>query len=161
MSNWLKSILKPEKHVRFNSNVGSRFKTLYSPKVSSKGSIDLVESGKDSIYEYIQSFKDSCDINVLLKRFRAGDTAALMSGHTEFLDTIEMPKTYAEMLQVSIDYENFFNKLPSDVKKKFDNNFGQFVATIGSDEWMSSLGIEKKVDSHIIDEVKEGVNSES
>lgn len=138
--NWLASIEAAE-HARFYTEKGSQYKVIYSPVVAKDGSIDLKEKEKTSLYDYIQSFKDSCDINVLLRRYAQGDSAALMKGNPFYGDVTDMPQTYAEMLQVVIDGEDYFNKLPVDVKEKFGNNFYNFVSCIGSEEWFESLGM--------------------
>jgi hypothetical protein len=62
---------------RIISNAGSRIKQLYEARVDNQGHIDLVESGTEDLYDYIQSFKESCDINTIVKRFAAGDTDVL------------------------------------------------------------------------------------
>ena len=157
MNNWLKRI---SDHKRFISNPGSPFKFIYSPKVNKDGSIDLVVKEKTSLYDYIQSFKDSCDINVLIRRYQQGDTAALMRAQTMYGDFTEMPKTYAEFLQVAIDGENYFDTLPPEVRQKFDNNFAKFVAAIGSPEFLDALGIKSEQDVENSVENVEKVESE-
>lgn len=142
-SNWLKGLF--EDHKQFFTNPGSKFKAVYSPKVMEDGHIELVEKAKTCLYDYIQSFRDSCDINVLIRRYQQGDTAALLSGNTFYGDVTEMPKSFAEMLQVSLDCETFFNKLPADEKAKFDNNFSKFLSSFGSPEFLHALGIKSEV----------------
>lgn len=141
MNNWLKTL---KEHKRFVTDPGSRYKEIYSPVVQSDGHVELVVKEKTCLYDFIQSFKDSCDINVLLRRFAQGDTSALLRGNPVFGDFTEMPKTYAEMLQVVIDGQNYFDTLPSDVRGKFHNNYQEFVSTIGSDAWLNALGIKSE-----------------
>ena len=47
---------------RIISNSGDRIKQLYEARVDNQGHIDLVESGTEDLYDYIQSFRESCDI---------------------------------------------------------------------------------------------------
>ena len=65
---------KPE---RFLSNPGSPVKILYGPEFDEKGRMNLVEKGRENLYDFIQSFKESVDIHVLLKRFSNGETDVL------------------------------------------------------------------------------------
>lgn len=157
MLNWLQVVIKREK--KAVSQPGSRYKVIYSPKVQKDGSIELVEKSKTCLYDYIQSFKDSCDINVLIRRFQQGDTSALLSGNSFYGDVTEMPKTFADMLQVSLDCEQFFNKLPADEKAKFDNNFAKFISAFGSDEFLAALGIQKDV-KDVVQESVQNVSDE-
>ena len=140
--NWLDRVKEP---VHFRSDVGSQYKTIYAPVVNKDGTIDLKEKEKECLYDYIQSFKESCDINVLVKRYQMGDTAALMRGQTFYGDVTDMPKTFAEMLDVMIQGQNFFENLPAEVKEKFGNSFYQFAAAIDieSPEALELLGIKK------------------
>lgn len=140
--NWLDRVKNP---VHFTSEAGSPYKTIYAPVVNKDGTIDLKEKEKECLYDYIQSFKDSCDINVLVKRYQMGDTAALMRGQTFFGDVTEMPKTFAEMLNVMVQGQNFFENLPAEVKEKFGNSFYQFAAAIDieSPEALELLGLKK------------------
>ena len=50
---------------RVFSHAGDRIKQLYDARVDNQGHIDLVESGTEDLYDYIQSFKESCDINTM------------------------------------------------------------------------------------------------
>ena len=60
------------------------------------------------------------------------------------LDCTKLPQTFAEFLQMQIDRKREFDLLPVDVKQKFNNDVSQFMATAGSEDWFSKLGIEFK-----------------
>ena len=104
---------------RIISNAGSRIKQLYEARVDNQGHIDLVESGTEDLYDYIQSFKESCDINTIVKRFAAGDTDVLARRQATYGDFTELPRTYAELLNTVIQGENYFNSLPFEMPKLF------------------------------------------
>lgn len=61
----------------FCSQAGSGEKILYSPEFDRFGVMTLKESGKEDLYAFIQSHKDSVDLHKIMDRFNAGDTAAL------------------------------------------------------------------------------------
>ena len=50
----------------------------------------LKESGKENLYEFIQSFKDSVDLHKIMDRFNAGDTAALQKVQGMFGDAPDL-----------------------------------------------------------------------
>ena len=135
----------------FVSNPGSPIHQLYAPKVESDGSITLVEAGVENTDDYIQSFAESTDIHVLMKRIQNGETDLLMKRPGSYGDFTKMPKTYAEMLQLQLDSVRLFNSLPVDVKEKFNNDPNQFMAQSGTEDWF------KKIENVLPDEVKSAV----
>lgn len=53
--------------------------------------------------------------------------------------------------------ENTWNKLPKEIKQKFDNDVDKFIAKFGTVEWANALGILQKpvVDEKtMVDEMK-------
>lgn len=151
-------------HKRFNSNVGSPVRTTYGAVYDEKGRIYLEEKGTENLYDYIQSFADSCDIHVLLKRFANGETDVLSRAQGFYGDVTEFPKTYAEMLNRVIEGENFFKELPVDVRSKFGHSYSEFLASIGSPEFFDALGLVKPqvepdpvVKPDVVKEVEEAV----
>ena len=121
---------------------GSPIKIIYSPVVNEDGTIDLIESGKENLDEYIGSFAESCDIEVLIKRFTAGEIGVFNQRPAMYGDYTDMPKSFAEFLQLQIDSEKQYNALPADVKAKFDNDKNKFFATAGTESWYKNLGID-------------------
>lgn len=137
------------------SNPGSPIHTIYSPIVEENGVIKLVPSGKENTDEYIQSFKESTDMEFILAKLAQGDTSVLNRSHPIFGDFTKAPKTYAEVLQLQIDSRAAFDRLSAEEKQKFGNDPNQFFATAGSKEWYEKLGLLKEKE-----EVKEEVKSE-
>lgn len=136
-----------DEHPRVHQTLGSREKVLYTSKVLDDGTIDLIESGKEDLYGYIQSHKDSVDINVLLARYQNGDPTALARVQGSYGDFTQMPKTYAELLNAMIAGEQYFNSLPVETRAKFDHDFNKFMA--GMDDmpgWLEKMGIKAQQD---------------
>lgn len=89
-----------------------------------------VESGLECKDESlaVQSQKDESDINVIVKRF----------GVTGMLPQVPMPPSYEDFTESVSDYrtaldlireaDRSFMALPADVRKRFDNDAGAFVA---------------------------------
>lgn len=127
----------------YPSNPGDSIVYNRVTKVKPNGELELVISGKDDLYASIQSHADSCNINVIIKRYQNGDLSALQAGTPSYGDFSEMPKTYAEVLNAVIAGERLFDSLPADKRELFDNDAKKFIASIGSDKWCDALGIVK------------------
>lgn len=144
---------------KFVTSSGEKFHINYSPKVLPDGRIELIESGKEDISEYINSFRDSTDMAFILNRLAMGDTSVLNKSIPTYGDFTEMPKTYAESLQLVIDSKKKFYELPLDVRNKFDNDYQKWFVTAGSDVWIEKMGYTKSNQSDVAapsaDEVKE------
>ena len=100
------------KKLRFTSNVGDREKDIYTPKYDENGVMYLEKTGKENLYDFIQSHKDSVDIHVLLQKYAEGDISVMSRVQGVYGDFTEMPKTYADALNSMISAENYFNSLP-------------------------------------------------
>lgn len=123
------------------SESGSGIRIIYSSEVRKDGSIEIVESGKEDFQAYIQSFLPSTDISYIIASVNAGDVSVLNRVVGSYGDFTRVPKTYAEFLQLQIDAKNTFDKLPLDVKNKFDNDVNKFMVSAGENEWFDKLGI--------------------
>lgn len=137
------------------SNPGNPIHIIYAPEVQDDGTIKLVESGKENTDEYIDSFREECDISTIIKKYQNGDISVLKQREGMFGDFTNLPKTYAEMLQLRIDSERAFNSLPLEVKQKFNNDEMQFFASAGSNEWLEKCGIITKEEIKESEDVKE------
>lgn len=131
-----------QKRGRFCCSSGSPVKNSYYPEVQPDGTIRLVVDGEINTDDIIESYAASCSLEVILNRFKMGDTSALNVKVPLYLDLTEFPKTYAEVLQLGIDAENRFAQLPVDVKQQFNNNWREWLAMTGTEEWFKSFGVE-------------------
>lgn len=109
---------------------GERLVPRFRSEVTAKGDVTLIPDGEDNLYEYIQSFKESCDINNIVARFARGDVDALNRVQGTYFDAVGMPTTYAELLNTVIAGRELYDSLPLEVKEKFGFSF---------ERWMSSL----------------------
>lgn len=144
----------------FSTCPGSPEHIIYSAKVMDDGTIKLKEAGKENIQQKIDSFRESTDMAYILHRLAQGDNSVLNQKQPMFGDFTKMPKTLAETLQLHIDAENEFYKLPLDVRSKFDNDFQKWFVTAGSDGWCEKMGFERKKNDVEHGPVKEKEDSE-
>lgn len=113
---------------RVPSCAGSPEVPEYAPVIDESGLVSLEQVGIVNLASYIDSFRESCDLNVILSRYANGDTSVLSRTQGSYFDATEMPSSYAEMLQTVITAETEFNKLPLDVRERFDNSFHKWLS---------------------------------
>lgn len=130
---------------------GEDTKIVYSPKVLSDGSIELVESAKINIQEMINADRENTDMAYILRKMKEGDASVLVQREGVYGDFTEFPKTYAEILQLRIDSEASFYALTPEVRARFDNDFNKYFASAGTNEWFDKLGVsrDKEVEDSI------------
>ena len=130
------------------SAVGFPDKVVYTAKYLDDGTVELEEKGKECLYDYIQSNRDSCDINLLVARFANGDVDALSKVQGAYGDFTQFPKTYAELLNRVNQGRLMFDDLPLDIRDKYNNDFAQFMAAMDKpDFWEQFKPVEKEVTS--------------
>lgn len=150
-----------KKTADYKSESGSQYLQEYEYKLNKTGHKMLVK--KDSqidVYSRIQADRDSCDINILMQRFALGDTEALNINKGFFLDTRDMPKTYAEVFERGLEAEQFFEGLPTDLKEMFDNSHTVFFSEMGSKSFDDKVS---KYNDRFVDhrfDVKEDIKPE-
>lgn len=131
---------------RFYCNSGEGTRPIYKAVLGKDGNIELKEDGIEDIYAYIQSFKDSVDINVIVSRYASGDVYALEQKSGFFGDFIEVPSSYMDILNSVVDLRNVYEK--TDMKISFD----EFAKSIINP---SVKAIENEIGKEVIDNVQE------
>lgn len=127
-----------------STDPGQRLIETYKLSYDDDGNKELVHDGYKDIYEEIQSHADSVDIHKIVERCTiTGDTSELYKTEGFYGDLAMFPETRAEALQMLAEAQNIWDKLPVDVKKKFDNNVDNFFATAFTDEWTKKLEIKQ------------------
>lgn len=129
-------------HDRIAANPGSPVKFLYGGKYDANGRVVLEKKGEENLYDYIQSFRDSVDLNVILARFSNGDVEALNKAQGFYADVTDFPKNMADALNRINQAEEMFKALPLETRQKFDCSFEQFLAQSGTQDWLSKMGFD-------------------
>ena len=130
-----------DKRTRVHCNSGDPMKKVYKPVVGDDGIIQLIESGVESLYDSIQSWKDSVDINVILARYANGDVDALSKVQGAYGDFTQFPSTYAEMLNRVIQGRHMFESLPLEIREKYNQDFGQFIAAMDKPDFWEQFKV--------------------
>lgn len=126
---------------RVFTDPGSPEHITYAGHYDEKGRVVLEESGRENIYDFIQSHAESCDIHVLMKRYQNGDVDALSQKQGFYGDFLDFPKTYAEALNHMNEMERQFMALPVETREKFGNSFTEFLAASAEPDFLDRLGI--------------------
>lgn len=130
-----------EPHDRFISESGDgfelEFKREYDPGTKR---YKLVCTGKTDVYGLIQTAAEGVDLKSLLARYINGDEGALGTDIGSYADLTTAPKTLLEAHLKVIDARNKFDALPVDVRKEFNNNFDEFLSSVGSGDFSKLLG---------------------
>lgn len=138
----------------FFTCAGSPVRDVYGPKVKPDGSVEIVKIGEENSDAYINSFKESTDISFILAKLSQGDDSGLRARVGSYGDFTRFPSTFAEVLQMQIDAGKAFDRLPLDVKREFNNDVNQFMASAGSEVWFG------KMESVLPDSMKDLLHSD-
>lgn len=112
------------------SNSGNSERDIMKPILNDKGYYDIVSIGKENLDDYIQSFSDECNINNIIARFNAGDVNALNAVTGYYGDFTGLPNTLAQAFKLNENGSNWFDNLPDDIKKMYNNDYTLFLNAI-------------------------------
>lgn len=128
--------------VVFCSNPGKRFYIEKHGEVQPNGVIKLINDREIDLQEKYNAEYPATTIDNILANSSPLDNFA--DNGLNGIDATQLPKTFAEFLQLQIDRKREFDRLPVEVKQKFNNDLNQYMATAGSAEWFDKLGIDLK-----------------
>lgn len=140
---------------KYFTDPGSPEHILYSGKVLPDGTIRLDEVGKENIQEIINAAAETCDMAYILHELALGNTSVLNQREASYGDFSAAPKSLMEAMQIMIDGEQAFLKLPLETRQKFDNSYMLWLSTNGSNEWIEKMGFKHDTEE-VNDETKEG-----
>lgn len=92
-----------------------------------------------NIYEIIQSHKEECQIENILKAAAMGDLRALQQRQGTYMDATTLPKTLAEAQNLVIRMKDEFEHMPSEVKEQFNNSPEMYVNMMGTKEFNEKM----------------------
>ena len=169
--------MKEKKNNRFYFPIGQKCYPKRELKIDNTGRhyigyvIDS-ETNKpvmDSWYEDIQKAERSCDIRVLFENAVKNDNMDLLKVRQKVsADVSEMANNLLDLLNNMKSIENYFNSLPVEIKKDFNNNYLEFIKRNGqfsqsfienskAKKDLLNLQLEKQKQVQNHDDGKEGV----
>lgn len=113
---------------------GSAYEWTWKEQYDEKGVLSVVHDKEVNKQEEIQSHAESVDLKVLIARYENGDMSALNQKQPSFADIIEMPNSYADVMNMRAQTKRYFYDLPIQVRAEFNHDFDQFAAQLGSSE---------------------------
>lgn len=97
--------------------------------------------GSIPLHELIQADGDSCRISNIVRRFTAGDAAALNARSGQYLDLTAAPQNLLEAHQRLKDAESYFGRLPADVQRSYDFDFNKFISAVSDGSFVTDHGV--------------------
>lgn len=151
---------------RKETEAGRKTRLTFRWTYDKKGNKNLVQDEEIDRDAEIQSYLEETKIENIITRAAFDPSVAQRLGaqlnEEEPQDFTNMPNTLAEAQNLMIQAESTWNKLPSEIKQKFDNDVDKFIARFGTADWMEALGLNQEpvVDKKpVVDEMK-GENKE-
>lgn len=129
-----------EESVMFCSDPGKRFYIERHGEVQPNGVIKLIPDREIDLQEKYNAEYPATTIDNILANSSPLDS--FCDDGRSGIDATQLPKTFAEFLQLQIDRKREFDRLPVEIKQKFANDVSQYMATAGSAEWFDKLGID-------------------
>lgn len=78
-----------------------------------------------------QSFKDDCDVNLIMKRFeRTGILDHLNEFNGQYGDFTDLPVSYHDAVNQVLAAQDMFMTVPSAIRDRFGNDPGAFLAFV-------------------------------
>lgn len=143
-----------EKPPTIPNNPGNKEEVTYSERRNEKGHPYLVKTGVRNTYQERQDLKGQYDIYKMLERYANGDNSVMRNG-AQYIDATAMPSNFHEAYNIMTSQREKFEMLPVEIKQKFGNDWVQWAAQSGTNEWLEKMGIQKE------EPVKEEVNTEN
>lgn len=147
---------------RKETEAGKKIRLTFRWTYDAQGNKSLVKDEEIDRDAEIQSYLEETKIENIINRAAFDPSIIQRLGaqlsDEEPQDFTNMPSTLAEAQNMMIQAENTWNKLPSEIKQKFDNDVDKFIARFGTTEWMEALGLDQRPgieEKLVIDEMKE------
>lgn len=121
---------------------GEKEEKTFEMHIDQNGHKSIKESGKTNIYEKIQAAYEETKIENIINRAMGGDASDLNAHIGQYLDITNAPQTLAEAQQSIQAIKNTFDKLPLEIKAKYDMSVEKYIADFGSKNWMDAMGIQ-------------------
>ena len=133
------------------NTAGNKEEITYSERRDENGHPYLIKTGVKNTYEERQSYKGEYDIYSMLERYANGDNSVMRSNAT-YIDASEMPSNFHKAYNVMQAAREGFDRLPVETKMLFGNDWVQWAAQSGTEDWLEKMGIKK--DEPVKEEVK-------
>lgn len=124
---------------RIPTPAGDRLLEVFQEEINKDGRKELVHIGNTNIYDKIQEGREDTLIQNILVHLANGDLSVLRQQKPQYIDSTTLPKTLMEANNIVIKAKQEFEKMPKEVKEKFDYDAELYVNTMGSQEWLDKM----------------------
>lgn len=123
------------------TNKGREEMPNYGWTINENGEEVLTVKSYTNIHEMIQSQHDSVALPVLIKRFMDGDEKALSGSkaHAFYDDITQLPSNMHEAHRLMVEMREEFDALPYDDRAFFNNDFNQFINSVGNGNFLKFM----------------------
>ncbi len=123
------------------TNKGREEMPNYGWTINENGEEVLTVKSYTNIREMIQSQHDSVALPVLIKRFMDGDEKALSGSkaHAFYDDITALPSNMHDAHRLMVEMRDEFDALPYDDRAFFNNDFNQFINSVGNGNFLKFM----------------------
>lgn len=118
----------------FPTPSGTGLLNVYQEEIKD-GIKTLTKTGIKNVYEEIQLDLESTKIENILHAALMGDYTALKARDGAYVDSTTMPKSLMEAQNLVIRMKDEFERMPVEVKEKFNNSADKYVELMGTKEF--------------------------
>lgn len=97
------------------------------------GELKWITKSKENMYAKIQAEKDAVELHAILQRYEDGDDSALNKVEGMYMDTVDLPRNYAELYSAVSRADDVFYSMPVEIREKYNNNAATFWKNYGSE----------------------------
>ena len=116
---------------RFPCPSGSRYKDEFQLVTDPDGNSRLEKTGVKDVYQEIQSYKDGCTIENIVRRALNGDLSVLSARPPVYGDTTFAANDLIAANEAIKQAQDIYKTLPADKRSKY-GSFDAFVRSFGS-----------------------------
>lgn len=145
----------------FVSNPGQAEQEVFHGELMPDNSIRLVSDGFENIQNFIDSFRESTEIENIIRRVNNGEIDLLNAKQGVFGDFVGMPNSRSEALNSIISAQRFFESLPKEITDKFNGSFDEWFNSVGNEDFLEKSGLIRKVVEGTVPSESEVVTNES
>lgn len=124
---------------RFVSPPGSAYNKEYKT-VMVDGAEEIECVGDIPLDQLIQADADSCRIASIVKRFTAGDAAALNARASSYLDLTAAPHDLLEAQAQLQKAQTYFASLSPEIQKEYNFDFQKFLSASADGSFVTKFG---------------------
>lgn len=114
---------------RRSAPAGSRSAPVFQRQTSAGKAPHRVKVGETDLYAKIQSFAAECDVNKIVERYQAGDTAILSRVQGVYTDVSGVPSDLTSAFETVRQAREYYEALPDSVHAEFPS-LGDFLGAV-------------------------------